>query len=126
MTNFSDMIGIPFEFGGRTDTLDCWGCARIAHHRMTGVWVPDYRTPGSNSAACVDAILKALGENWTKCEIEPSAFLLIKVPGYLHVGLVIDDYQFIHAWEGTGGVSIEKISDWKTRILGAYKYAVQQ
>ena len=125
MTDFSDLIGIPFEFGGRDKTLDCWGCARIAHHKMTGVWVPDYKTPGSKSLACIKAIQNALGKDWHKCDMVPTAFLLIRVPGYLHVGVMINDYQFIHAWEGTGGVTIEKISNWNGRILGAYRYAAQ-
>ena len=60
---------------------------------------------------------------WNKIEPKPGCAVLINVPGNMHVGYVIDDSRFIHTWEESGGVTIERLSQWRGRIMGFYEYA---
>ncbi|MNO07197.1 hypothetical protein D3C81_2292940 [compost metagenome] len=49
--------------------------------------------------------------------------VLLRIKGKAcHIGYVLNAYQFIHAWEGSGGAVIERLTDWEKRIEGFYEY----
>jgi cell wall-associated NlpC family hydrolase len=123
--NGADLIGTPFEENGRgPDTYDCWGLLMVMHRRNFGREIPDYKHPGS-AAKIAEAMSRDM-HLWRRVERGPGASILFKVFGLgSHVGFQIDPYRFIHTWEKSGGVLIERLSfgDWDRRIIGFYEYA---
>lgn len=136
MIEYSDLIGIPFEYGGRgPDSYDCYGLLMELHKRQ-GKIVPDYRS--TSDSQVVAETMRASIENkvwiakWQKkfprdipaiASLEAGDVLLLKIKGLpCHVGMVTGRDQFVHTWEGVGGVLTERASLWKQRILGIYKF----
>ena len=133
MFDYSDLIGIPFEYGGRgPDTLDCYGLVMLMHQR-NGISIPDYRSPEALSDI---ANAMAGGKYRWSCHAEkpdeghipmsamiPGRVLEIRIKGLAcHVGYICRPYRFLHTWEATGGVVEESIELWRSRILGVYEY----
>jgi cell wall-associated NlpC family hydrolase len=120
MSNLSDLIGVPFEYGGRgPDKFDCYGL--VLHLlKQDGIEAHDLKSPnvGKEIVAMVHSELKL----WQECAIREGAVLLFRVPGNLHVGYCLHGDKFIHTWEQSGGVTIEKLSIWKKRLVGVYEY----
>ena len=118
---YSDLIGIPFEFGGRgPDSFDCYGLLAFLLERDHGIEVPDFQSP-TEAKYIIAKFHNQIGQ-WQECQVKKGAMLAFRVPGNLHVGYYIGDDKFIHAWKGSGGVTIERFSLWKQRFLGAYEY----
>lgn len=121
MADFSDLVGVPFAYGGRgPDTYDCYGlvmeCARRA-----GVALPDFGV--DSNQARIAAMMAASLPQWREIAPRPGAVAFIRV-GRLaaHVGYLIDQHHMIHAWESSGGVTVQRLDDWKQRIVGYYEY----
>lgn len=56
-------------------------------------------------------------------EMKPGRGLLLRVKGLAcHVGYIHKPRRFLHTWEGTGGVTEERIEIWRQRIIGVYGY----
>lgn len=122
---YLDLIGRPFKYGGRPDDgpnapLDCYGLV-IEVGRRQGV---NYPPRSFSKEHRVNAALMASQMNvWKKCEPEPGAVVLFKIRGVAcHVGVVVDHDKFIHTWEASGGVVVERLSEWQRRIVGFYRY----
>ena len=129
-----DLIGLPFKHGGRdiSEAVDCFGLLMECHRRL-GVVIPDFRSPQFHHE--IEAELARHKRNWL-CHAEregretipltlmtPGKSLLIKVKGCAcHVGFVHKPGWFIHTWEDTNGVTQERLSLWKQRILGVYEF----
>jgi cell wall-associated NlpC family hydrolase len=115
------LVGTPFAYGGRgPDTFDCWGLLKHLH-ALVGITLPDYRTPAdrAHQAALIGAGLSL----WEPCEKTPGASVAIRILGLVsHCGMVLPGDRFVHAWEGSGGVTIEPLSQWSRRIEGYYRY----
>lgn len=47
-------------------------------------------------------------------------FRIKKMP--CHIGYMLDEFEFIHAWEGSNGAVVEQLSTWEKRIEGFYEY----
>lgn len=124
--NYIDLLGTPFKYGGRALTdggLDCYGVV-VEMGRRTGQAFPVRQF--SENLAVNHALMASQLDEWVECDRQPGAVALIrlkKIP--CHVGFLIDEYQFLHAWEGTGGVVVERIEDWQKRIEGFYRYVGQ-
>lgn len=116
-----DLLGLPFAYGGRgPDSFDCYGLIRWLL-KEDGIDVPDYRYK-SDKIALMRAFREGLPV-WRKTEIKPGGVLMFRVPGGFHVGYVMNNGRdFIHTWEASGGVCVERISAWQQRILGCYEY----
>lgn len=123
---YVDLLGTPFKYGGRRledGGLDCYGVV-IEMGRRIGMKFPERQF--SENLAVNHALMASQLDEWTRCEPKPGAVALIrlkKIP--CHVGFLIDEYQFVHAWEGSGGVVVERIEDWQKRIEGYYSYVGQ-
>lgn len=122
MSNFSDLIGIPFEYGGRDveESLDCYGLILHIENCINGKDLPDFGS--SSDGGRVVAMMSGALHLFEPVEAREGAILLFRVPGYMHVGYCLEDDRFIHTWEESGGVTIERLSGWERRMIGAYKY----
>jgi len=123
MADYADLIGTPFKYGGRENSgaLDCYGFI-MQMLRRDGIEIPDYESP--SDGASITAIFVGELRLWEKISTRPGAVHLFRVPGNLHVGYAIDQDRFVHTWEKTGGVTVERLSEnnWKQRLIGTYKY----
>ena len=134
MLQYGDLIGVPFEYGGRgPDTYDCYGLV-MECNRRAGIIIPDQRSPrdGTEAAELMGHVKTRWTPIWEKREANhfPSSAdtpvgstLLLNIKGLgCHVGYQVRPRQFIHTWEALGGVATERTSLWKMRILGVYKF----
>lgn len=120
-----DLIGKPFQDGGRgPETFDCWGlCLEV--FRREGVMLRDYRL------CCYDA--EGFDRNfrdelprwnryqWPDIPVPAVITIRFNEPVVNHVGVYIGDMKFLHTREKTG-VVVERIDApyWKHRIEGFY------
>lgn len=116
-----DFIGVPFRWGGRgPDDYDCWGWL-MELCRRDGVVIPDFRS--TSNLAKVARMMNVNRHQWRECALRPGAGLLFSIRGYgAHVGYYLGDDRFTHTWEESGGILIERLSDWQHRLLGVYEY----
>jgi len=120
MSQYADLIGIPFAYGGRDENaLDCYGLLMLLHRRR-GIEIKDF--PSSSNGAEITAMMMGNLHLWKTCELKEGASILFRVPGNLHVGYFIGNGKFIHTWEKSGGVVIEPLSVWSNKIMGVYEY----
>lgn len=119
-SDIKDLIGIPYETGGRGP--NCYDCYGLIKHILNkdGIEIPDYLSP--DDAKKVVAIFHSELRLWEETELAHGSILLFRVPGNFHVGYFLEDDQFIHTWKDSGGVVIERLSEWKRRLVGIYKY----
>lgn len=116
----SHLIGLPYRDDSRgPDAFDCYGLVRYLHEQV-GIEIPDYRSPSDRRM--VSAIFRSELRLWTPCEPRFGAVPLFRVPGMFHCGFLLNDDEFIHTWEHSGGVCIERLSDWAARLVGVYEY----
>lgn len=120
---YVDLIGTPFKYGGRClqdGGLDCYGVV-VEMGRRNGLEFPERQF--SENLAINHALMSSQMDEWERCTPQPCAVALIRILSHpCHVGFLIDDYRFIHAWEGSNGVVVERIEDWQKRIEGFYRY----
>lgn len=119
----TDLIGIPFKYGARgPDEYDCYGLIQHLLLREQNIKVPDYL--GYDGPKTVMGYFHSALPMWEKIPLQAGGILLFRVPGQFHVGYVLDDCRtFIHSWEQSGGVCIERLSQWQNRLKGCYRYA---
>jgi cell wall-associated NlpC family hydrolase len=134
MIQYVDLIGVPFEYGGRSlGSLDCYGLV-MECNRRNGIDIPDQRSPQNRDeiAELMGSVKSRWNPLWTKEhvghfptseQVVVGSTLLLQVSGLAcHVGYVLDHNKFIHAWEAIGGIATERLSLWNKRILGIYKF----
>lgn len=117
----TDLIGIPFKYGARgPEAYDCYGLVKHLLLTEQGIQAPDYI--GYSEHKSIIAAFHSAFPFWEQYPLKPGVILLFRVPGAFHVGYALDHYTFIHTWEQSGGVCIERISDWRDKLKGCYKY----
>lgn len=127
MADFTDLIGVPFAYGGRgPDTYDCYGLV-MEMARRDGMALPDFGNgadwmlPGKQNR--VAGMMGASLFQWRPIDSRPGAVALIRIGRFVsHVAYQIDQHRLIHAWDQQVGVSVIKIDEWKHRIVGFYEY----
>jgi cell wall-associated NlpC family hydrolase len=120
---YSDLIGAPFRRGARgPDEFDCYGLVKFLIERATGREVPDYKSPTDTGAT--HALMITSREFWHRLPGQKVGSMVFFRIGreVCHVGYVISNGLFIHAWEPSGGVTVERLSEWEKRIDGFYEY----
>jgi cell wall-associated NlpC family hydrolase len=144
MASHLDLIGVPFAYGGRDPnvSLDCYGLVMEMHRRHNKKVPPDYESPEDRKA--ISKIMLRERHNYrgvpseegyakvltykrdgTKKEygLKAGATIVFNVQGFgCHVGYIIAPNKFIHTWEQSGGVIVERIDHWEQRILGIHEY----
>lgn len=120
---YTDLIGKPFEYGGRgPDVYDCWGLVIECYRRWHGVTLPDQvSTPSPRKNA------KLMGEVAARdfeklLGPQPGSVLMIRVGQFgAHVGFMISPTRMLHTLEETGATCV-RTSLYERQILGAYRY----
>ena len=119
---YADMVGKPFERGGRgPDSYDCWGVLQQVLRRM-GHYPTDLPTDPA-------LLLQAVTDEWQpirKEQILPGDGILLRSsdPAYQwHIGVAVDPWNMLHAREGAG-VCAERIDGpaYQRRLAGFYRY----
>jgi hypothetical protein len=119
---YADLIGKPFEHGGRgPDSYDCWGVLQAVLRRL-GHNPSDYPTQP-------EILAKVLCDEWEEVRrdrILPGDGILLRSvdPVYQwHIGVAVDPWNMIHAREVVG-VCRERIDSpaYSRRLLGFYRY----
>lgn len=123
MVEWEDLIGTPFQYGARPGSgfLDCYGLVIELHNRQ-GIQVPS--EPWSDNAKVISTMMNLGAIKWVKCETPAAGRVaLLKVNGVSsHVGYCLNDEDFLHTWEASGGVIKDRLSRWKHRIASYYEY----
>ncbi len=121
MADTDYLIGVPFAYGGRgPESYDCYGLLMHLFKQDQGVDLPDYKSP--SDGARISAIFTSELRLWERCELKEGAAVLFRVPGNIHVGYCLGKDRFIHTWDRSNGVVIERLGDWKKRLMGVYRY----
>ncbi|MEN6568065.1 MAG: NlpC/P60 family protein [Veillonellales bacterium] len=123
MLQTKDLIGKPFQDGGRgPESYDCWGLV-LEVFRRYGIELPDYQI-SCNADLNIDKQINAERCNWVRChgEIPVPALVVIQESGLCdHTGVYTGNGRFIHARQKVGVVK-EAVEQpvWKRRIEGFY------
>lgn len=125
MAEYADLIGFPFGYGGRSleqGYLDCYGLLLVMAER-DGQKLPTRSV--SEDHRLIHALMASQMNVWERAsgpaEKRVVLFRVKRVP--CHVGYMINEFEFIHTWEESGGVVVERLSNWEKRIEGFYEYA---
>ncbi|SDU26549.1 C40 family peptidase [Desulfobacula phenolica] len=127
MIDFSDLIGKPFcEDGYGPNGYSCYGLA-VEVFRRYGIDIP--RT-NIAVCACKQASQKEINNHLEKywepvSSLETPTGLIIQSthPEFAdHIGVYIGNRRFIHVTQNRN-VVIDRLSDWKSKIIGYYRYA---
>jgi cell wall-associated NlpC family hydrolase len=126
---FADLVGKPFKWCGRgPDAFDCYGVVEETARRA-GLKVPDYNSPTVHQH--IASLIEEQVSFWTPCHPGPGAVATIRVrsmqEGQMrslvsHVAMLLPHGRMIHAWEASGGVTVERVADWQHRITGFYRF----
>lgn len=132
--DFQPYLGVPFRRGARgPDALDCHGLLTQLHADLS-IKIIDFSTPASNADAATLLLAHKSDWNmkWEKQGVHdlpphgiyaPGDTLLFRINGIpCHVGMAIDDFYFVHTWQGTGGVIRERLTLWEHRLHGIYRH----
>jgi cell wall-associated NlpC family hydrolase len=119
--HYLDLMGLPFERGGRGPRhFDCYGLVKEMFRRA-GNEVPDFHSPGTLEE--IEALISEKCRKWRRVPVgTPGALLTFRIEGFgAHVGYMLDNDRFIHAWETTGVTTDRLTGGWLTP-LASYVY----
>ncbi|WP_157032980.1 NlpC/P60 family protein [Halomonas sp. S2151] len=147
MVTYTDLLNARFQYNarGENNRYDCYGLCMEVSRRM-GRELPEILTP--RGFLNMQELLVEETENgvrwrpippsegeWGVIQGQPrvgppldygikeGAIAYFRVKGLLaHVGIVVAPDTFIHAWEQTGGVCVERLTLWKSRLVGLYEH----
>jgi cell wall-associated NlpC family hydrolase len=125
--DYADLIGTPFQWGGRgPDSYDCFGLVMMLFRVEQGIEVPDVARATCAAEAAI--VMRDNAWRWTRIEAsEKGCLMFMRARGLgSHVGYCIGQGRFIHVWEDSGGVCVERISDWRNRTVGFYRFGAGQ
>jgi len=147
VVTYIDLLQAKFKYNGRGEDncFDCYGlCMEVS--RRLGKELPNITTPDGMINMQNRIRLEAERQTewfpvppsdgtWGTIEgvthtgstqlfgIKEGAIAYFRVKGLLaHVGIVIAPDRFIHAWEKSGGVCVERLSLWRSRLVGIYEH----
>jgi cell wall-associated NlpC family hydrolase len=126
-----DLIGIPFEAGGRGPvTYDCWGLVREVRRRF-GLETPEYiyqNTDVEDPAIINNVMVPATQDvRWhTAGPNDVGGVVAIRNAGgpfVNHCGVLIAPYMFMHTLKGVGAHVVRFDSPmYRHRIFGVYEW----
>ena len=119
LVNIRDLIGAPFRIHGRSkkEGFDCYGLL-IEVMKRNGITLPDLFY--EDICAVSDKNFKHIFSFEKIEKPELLCIILFKLSKGTHVGLYIDDGEFIHATEDYG-VVLDKLYRWGKLVTGYYK-----
>lgn len=121
-------IGIPYKVHGRDiNGIDCWGLVRLIYSEQFGIDLPSFSADYSESDTVrIQELIAQYKEGWEQLDKpQEGCVVLLRVLGTeSHVGVAINDKQFLHAKSNCVS-SVENFNSvsWKNRIIGYFKYS---
>lgn len=117
------LIGTPFKYGGRGNGYyDCYGLVMELHRRLFGIELPDYKSP--TTAGEIAKLMRGELHLWRETTTPKiGVVMFMKLGEFTHVAMYLGENRFIHTCEATGGVCIERMSNWFNRIEKYIEYA---
>lgn len=131
--NIASYIGLPYKHRGcdPVEGIDCWGLVKHFYKNTMLIELPDYHQLYSDcfdKDECEDVINKSVGE-WVEVdELSFGSVLTFRILGCVcHVGIHINDGDFIHSFNGTDSC-VESVRDlsWQKRFYKAYEWKSPQ
>lgn len=119
-----NLIGLPYKLFGKDEKgIDCYNLVKLYYKKNFNVEIQDDFSLINKKDIVNLKKIKDQQNTWFKCDIiENGVLLLFRVNNFpLHCGVAINNKQFLHIQENKTSC-IEKISIWKNKILGIYKY----
>ena len=120
---FSDLVGVPYDKCGRDAVtgFDCFGLVAECYRRM-GIDVPTLDS-GKNVSENAVIVSHTASQVWKGVEKQEYVAVCFRILRYVcHVGFTLPGGRFIHTWEGSKGVVIERLANWEHRVAGYYDY----
>jgi cell wall-associated NlpC family hydrolase len=122
---YVDLLGKPFEWGGRgPDSFDCYGlCIELA--KRNGQMIPDcaWSEEPEQIAALVE---ETETKGFTRVEIPKLGDFvgfMLRPPFVSHIGYMLNQYEFLHITRGTR-VTRERVDHitWSRKVAGYYRW----
>lgn len=117
------LIGTPFKYGGRGNGYyDCYGLVIELYRRLFNIELPDYQSP--TTAREIAKLMRGELHLWRPTEHpRRGTVMFMKLGEFTHVAMYLGENRFIHTCEATGGVCIERMSNWFNKIERYFEYA---
>lgn len=126
--NFEKYIGLKYKEKGRDfDGLDCWGLVRLFYKNEYQIDLPSFSSEYElDDTKRIEELIAQYKEGWESTDSrEVGSIVLFRVLGTeSHVGIVVNEDQFLHVRENSDS-AIEAFDSpyWKKRIVGFFKYS---
>ena len=124
----NNYIGIPFKEKGRDRSgTDCWGLVRLIYKEQYNIDLPSFANeyPTVDDRERIHELIAQYKEAWNPVETpsEGSVVLFRMLGSETHIGVAINEQEFIHVREGADSV-IERFDsvNWKNRLIGHFRY----
>ena len=120
-------IGIPYLDNGRTTAgTDCWGLVRLIYKEEFNIELPSFFSDYTISDIDrISELMSQYREGWEPLSLpEEGCVVLFNILGKAsHIGIMINDRQFVHTRRNQEA-SIETLDSikWTNRVAGFYKY----
>lgn len=124
-------IGLKYKEKGREfDGVDCWGLVRLFYKNEYQIDLPSFSSEYTQTdTGRIQELIAQYKEGWEQIEQpEEGSIVLFRVLGSeSHVGIVVNETQFLHVRENQDS-AIETLdgSMWKKRIVGYFKYSTKK
>lgn len=125
---YNKYIGIPYQEKGRSlEGADCWGLSRLIYKNEFDIDLPSFSDNYAHEdTERIAELMIQYREGWEETK-EPKSgdMVLFRVLGHIsHIGVMINDKQFIHSRQGQDS-AIDNLSNsrWTHRVAGIYTYS---
>ena len=110
------LIGLPYK------AYDCYELVKFFYLKAYEIELQDYKYTDANIPGKISYLIDAEKQSYKKVtRPEFGDIILFRIEGFpAHLGVYIDDSNFLHTTEGTGSC-IDKLQTWKHKIVGYYR-----
>jgi cell wall-associated NlpC family hydrolase len=128
MIYYGDLIGKPFKYGGRgPDEFDCYGLVSFLYEREKRIVLPAQQS--FSDPSIINTIIDQKSTFFEPIPaIEPECLVTFRIfRNFIsHIGMMINEYQFIHIMENRR-VVVDRIDDiaWNHRVGGFYRWPIK-
>lgn len=120
MASIENLVGKPFEYGGRgPDKYDCYGLIKELLEKRQGIKIPDYTSPKDSGR--ISALFSLELRLWEPAPREMGAIALFRLGRSTHCGYLLTSNEMIHCIQKIG-VCIERLNRWESRLVDTYRY----
>lgn len=129
--NYLRYLSVPYEYYGRTlEGLDCYGIVLLMYKEQFNIELKEFpsvyphKAWGPEDSKFVKFLEEHVGFEKVPCPLVGDLLVLADARGIInHCGIVLNDFEFIHATEGDGVVISNYLySGYSKRTRGFYRY----